>query len=884
MAKGNSVRRNSAFDTSKPEFIRPQTRLEANRWLDKVTFGAATALTDINASTKTNIVSIGNDEAVDLMGSTYAAYLDAAYVADPMYSPTENITTPGIPGEYFWYGQTEFGSPPTYGVAVPGTRELHAFQRWMINEGIYGTARARVRALYALSQMVVCNVGVTSHRDITSFGNILFEATKSTNTNSFKTMLKKVTYSRSMSYWLTYQANSRANAGTGSRPDENYAREIMQLFSIGLDCLNMDGTPMLDANGDRIPTYTPAYVPEAAKFFTGLQNYEGMVDYIDHLSPEPSNAKHETAQKAALTYPDGTEHILPAQTEFRRSIDAFADDAGYLITRVDDDTFTVQSGEVLGSGTGYSLGYWLGTSFGYSLSLDGPEIVAPDSARTNGGLITVYQTGHGLTTGTRIWSKSNVEKSIDYFLEVLTRHPTCAPYVAKSMIKLLVTNNPSPAYVERVARKFVDNGNGVYGDMSAVFKAIFLDRECIVPFGKNPNNHGRYTTLFDRFMKLANNLRNDTVHYCWSTSAGPELNGTRWGSPNRTLSASDQSVDSVYTSPRCKVETCGIAPDRAYLYPAPLSSPSVFNFYRPGYVPPKTELGELSLTAPELQITTAETQTLWTNIALAATSYEDQFYNLGEFFPPNGTWTWESLDPRSGKGRNQGLNLSGRTTATVTELWRDVPEAFGTGFRADVANLEHAIPAGMGGWLVHLYHRRLGAYGLYRCDRPNATGPANLTFVAMSTDFWDRTAQSSANMQTPGHLQVGDVFDVAEFFAVGHSGFPGRFLGTDWQPFITLLHRAATSLPDTPTVTNVQLNGAIDYLEGVLMTAPISDELRQLMKDAANKPVVLPKRLLDSGDSAFLNHYRYMVYGYSQIRIRRMLAILLVSPEFCTQY
>ena len=89
------MRRNSAFDMTKPEFIRPQTRLEANRWLDKVTFGAATALTDINASTKTSIVSIGNDEAVDLMGSTYAQYLEDAFVAEPLFSPTENVTTPG---------------------------------------------------------------------------------------------------------------------------------------------------------------------------------------------------------------------------------------------------------------------------------------------------------------------------------------------------------------------------------------------------------------------------------------------------------------------------------------------------------------------------------------------------------------------------------------------------------------------------------------------------------------------------------------------------------------------------------------------------------------------------------------------------------------------
>lgn len=585
MAKGNSVRRNSAFDMTKPEFIRPQTRLEANRWLDKVTFGAATALTDIDASTKTNIVSIGNDEAVALMGSTYAQYLEDAFVAEPTYSPTENITTPGTDlSQDYLYGNWEFGSPPTYGAAVQGTRELNGFQRWLITEGIYGSARARIKATYALSQMIVCNTGVSGHVSITSFGGLLFDATKSTNTNSLKSLLKKVTYSRSMAYWLTYYANSKANPATGSRPDENYAREIMQLFSIGLDCLNLDGTPMLDANGDRIPTYTPEYIPEAAKFFTGLESYEGNAGYVDHLVPGPQWANHETAQKAALTYPDGTTHVLPEQVNFRKCIDAFANDAGYLITRIDADTFSVEADEFLPAGTGYSEGHFLGTSFGYSLTLNGPVIVAPGSARASSSTtITVIHPGHGLATGTRIWSKSNVEASIDYFLDVLTNHPTCAPFIAKSMIKHLVTNNPSPQYIRRVASKLLDNGSGVKGDLSAMFKAIFLDRECIVPYGKNQNNHGRYTTLFDRFMKLANNLRNDAVHYCHSTSAGPVLNGTRWGSPSHEVSLTDQSVNAIFTSPRCKVEYCAIPPDRAYVYPTPLASPSVFNFYRPGY-------------------------------------------------------------------------------------------------------------------------------------------------------------------------------------------------------------------------------------------------------------------------------------------------------------
>lgn len=886
MAKGNSARRNSAFDMTKPEFIRPQTRLEANRWLDKTTFGAASALTNIDASTKTNIVSIGTDEAVQLMASTYAQYLEDAFNADPTYSPTENITTPGTPYADYQFGNWEFGSPPTYAVSTPGTAALEGIHRWMITEGIYGNARARIKATYALSQMIVCRQATATVRDITAFGALLFDATKSTNTNSFKTMLKKVTYNPAMALWLTYLGNAKAAAATGARPDENYAREIMQLFAVGLDCLNMDGTRILDANGDPIPTYAADYVSEAAKFFTGLRRPIGAFDYIDHLVPE--DRVHEIGQKAALAYPDGTQNILAAQPYYARCVDAFANDAGYVVTVVNANSFTVQASEYVGAGHSYAAGHFQGTTLGYSTSLNGPIIIAQTSERiVPGTTVTINRTAHGLNTGDRIWSKSNVEKSIDYFLEVLTNHPTCAPFVAKSMIKLLVTNNPTPQYVRRVAEKFVNNGNGVRGDLSAVFKAIFLDRECIVPYGKNPENHGRYTTLFDRYMRLANNLRNDCVHYCVSTSSGPPLAGPRWGSPNHTLSATNQAINSVYTAPRVKTEYCGIAPDRAYMYPLPLFSPSVFNFYRPGYVAPKTKLAELSLTSPELQITTAETQTLWTNIALAATNYGDLAYNLSESnFPANG-WTNEAMDSRGCNYRNSGMNLSGGTQLTITSVATSGSAT--TGFVADVANLEHAISAGAEGWSVTVYHRRLGGYFTARSNRPNATGSASLTFALTSQTIIDRTDVSGglakAFNTSATLLQVGDVLDVPELFVVGFSGFPGRYAGTNWQPFMTLLHKAAATLPDTLAVSDAQLDVGITYLEELLMSSPISPQLRQLMKNAANKAITLPNRMLTSApDTSFMNHYRYMVYSYAQIRIRRMLTVLLVSPEFCTQY
>jgi uncharacterized protein (DUF1800 family) len=162
--------------------------------------------------------------------------------------------------------------------------------------------------------------------------------------------------------------------------------------------------------------------------------------------------------------------------------------------------------------------------------------------------------------------------SLKVALDALFNHPNTAPFVCKQLIQRLVTSNPSPAYVGRVANVFSNNGQNVRGDLQAVWQAILLDAEATqVPT---------------------------------AISAGkprePVVRLVQWG---RTFQAS--SIDDLWSLGYTDADTS--------LGQMPLLAPSVFNFFRPGYVPPNTALSTQKLVAPEFQITTEPTVTGYIN-------------------------------------------------------------------------------------------------------------------------------------------------------------------------------------------------------------------------------------------------------------------------------
>ena len=297
---------------------------------------------------------------------------------------------------------------------------------------------------------------------------------------NYRSVLQDVTLNAAMGYYLNTRGNQKENTATGRQPDENYAREVMQLMSIGLTQLNADGTPQRDSAGKPIDSYTLNDVSNLARVFTGY-------DY-------------DQSQNAPTTVP-GTTRTVPSPTFARLPM-----------------ALTASRHSTLAS-------TFLGTSV---------------PANTDGAA------------------------ALKIALDALFNHANVGPFIGKQLIQRLVTSNPSPAYVARVAAAFNNNGAGVRGDMRAVIRAILLDDEARSPTGLTAPGFGK--------------LRE------------PMLRLVQWG---RTFGLE---------SARGSWKIGDLSDPGSRLGQSPLRSPSVFNFFRPGYVPPSTALAAGGAVAPEFQL------------------------------------------------------------------------------------------------------------------------------------------------------------------------------------------------------------------------------------------------------------------------------------------
>ncbi len=367
----------------------------------------------------------------------------------------------------------------------------YAMQFVMGHQLIKQPDTVRKRVALALSELFVVSVNVAGvtwpHMGLAHFWDQL-------NTNAFgnfRQLLDDVTLNPVMGAWLNTRGNAKEDPATGRVPDENYAREVMQLFTIGLVQLNLDGTPRLDAGGRTIPTYTQDEVSELARVFTG---YDFWSDGRFFLSAN-----------------DGSPRPYPEFT--RRAMVFDANKHSNLAVR------------------------FLGTTI---------------AANTAGA------------------------EALRLALNALFNHANTGPFFARQMIQRLVSGNPSPAYVARVAAKFNDNGAGVRGDLKAVWRAILLDDEAQGATSLASTTHGK--------------LREPMVrHFQWARTFGLESAAGSW----------KWSYD--FDNPR------------TWYGQAPFYSPSVFNFFRPGYVPPGTALAASGATAPEFQIVNESTTSQWIN-------------------------------------------------------------------------------------------------------------------------------------------------------------------------------------------------------------------------------------------------------------------------------
>ncbi len=173
-----------------------------------------------------------------------------------------------------------------------------------------------------------------------------------------------------------------------------------------------------------------------------------------------------------------------------------------------------------------------------------------------------FATGDKSVLGVAIPASADGPTALNKALDVLADHPNVGPFIGRQLIQRLVCSNPSPAYVARVSAVFANNGRGQRGDLKAVIRAILLDPEAISPPAGPASGKLREPVL--RFVQWARTFGVTSLSDAWAV-----------GDTSNPSSRLGQS---------------------------PLRSPSVFNFFRPGYLPPDSALGTNAVTAPEFQL------------------------------------------------------------------------------------------------------------------------------------------------------------------------------------------------------------------------------------------------------------------------------------------
>jgi uncharacterized protein (DUF1800 family) len=412
------------------------TPQDAARFLSQATFGATDAL--ISKVENDGFETFLNEQFAAPI-SSHMAFVDAAAVKRSVFVQATDA----------WW---------TYAVSAPDQlrqRVAFALSELFVVSKNDGTLGGRAGALPTYMDVLVKD----------SFGN-------------FRQLLQDITLNPAMGRYLNMLGNDKANPKKRLNPNENFARELMQLFSIGLYRLNLDGSFAFDSSGSLIPTYDQSAVQGLAAVLTGWTFAQTGTPIwgnppFDWRDPMMNLAAHH--QSGAKQILDGVT-IPPGQT-------------------ADQDL---------------------------QMALD------------------------------TIFSDSNV-----------------GPFICKQLIQRLVTSNPGPGYIYRVASVFDDNGQGVRGDLQAVVRAILMDYDARGPASTTQGaGHQREPDI-----RLATLLR--AFHA---------------SSPDGTISIQNALSELTNLS----------------LAQEPMNSPTVFNFFSPDYKAPGA-IAQAGLFSPEFQITTETT-------------------------------------------------------------------------------------------------------------------------------------------------------------------------------------------------------------------------------------------------------------------------------------
>jgi len=478
------------------------------------TAGAGYALSS-TTSLQTATLSIGTPSPLPNDKASVRFLLQAAFGPDGNFANVQDVEKRGFDG---WLTE-QFARPvgriqpylDRLNIATKGRvyTDAKAVAWWgqVMNASPHADP-LRQRVAFALSELFVISdqldalgnqpIGMANYYDMlleNAFGN-------------YRDLLYTVGMHPAMGVYLSALQNAKGDPVAGTFADENYAREVMQLFSIGIWELNPDGTQTLDQNNQPIPTYDNTTIMNMAKVMTGF-SFGGPKSKDFWNAPEnflvPMKMYDAWHDMTAKTIINGIQ--LPARTP------------------------------------------------------SNPDTGAAGMADYNAAV------------------------------DALFNHPNIAPFVSRQLIQKLVTSNPSPAYVTRVANVFTNNGSGIRGDMKAVIRAILLDQEARDPAMMSDTVFGKMKEPYLRTANLIRALNARAANGVYSLSY----------------------LDDIH-------------------YQQPLSSPSVFNFFKPGYTP-AGPISDAGLVAPEFQILNAVT-------ALAVPSYHFEALT-------NGFNRWGSNNPRA---------------------------------------------------------------------------------------------------------------------------------------------------------------------------------------------------------------------------------------------
>ena len=446
-------------------------RVEASRFLSQAAFGAD--LSEID-----EVVNIGID-----------AWLKNQYLLpkSDFLTPTDSFARVLYD---FYIAQ---GTDPEEISPNPGWQ--HFRYAWW-NNAKNGKDQLRQRVAFALSQILV----ISDESDLGGYARGLasyYDMLAKHSFGNYRDLLLEMTLHPCMGFYLSHLNNPKEIPEENIHPDQNFAREIMQLFTIGLFELNIDGTRKIDQNGNFIPTYNNTDIAELAKVFTGLgisASLEGM-----------------------------------------------------------DDPY-------------------------FGMGLYGSDNTKP---------MKMYEEWHQegekkFIQGITIPAGQTGMKDIEDAIDMLFNHPNTAPFVCRQLIQRLVTSNPTQAYLTRVASVFNDDGNGVRGNLKAVIHAILTDEEA----------------------RSCDNITNTT----FGKMIEPVLRHTNFLKGVGVTSPSGYFFNHGYD-----------LQNRTYQHP--LSSPSVFNFFKPEYQP-TGPLNDANLFAPEFQLLNSITSLEYANLVFGWNYYE----------------------------------------------------------------------------------------------------------------------------------------------------------------------------------------------------------------------------------------------------------------------